>query len=350
MNLEALDFPLPDDRVATHPPDQREDAKLLVARPGIDEMAHLCFQDFPDILRSTDVLVFNNSRVLPARFVARKSTGGKVEGLWLAERSPEEGECLLIGNRLKVGQTFETESGALKIQEERQGGRWIVKSPEGLSWRDFLYLSGSPPLPPYIRSRRRALGLPEESPEDTDRYQTIWADKGESVAAPTASLHFDTGVIAALAEKNIASAQLTLEIGPGTFYPVTSRKVQNHTMHAERYEVSLEVRELLAETKGSGGRVVAIGTTVARVLETIADGGPLKGETDLFILPGHEFKGVDALLTNFHTPRSTLLGLVGAFAQHLGAVEGLDWVKSCYGHAIEKEYRFFSYGDCSFWE
>lgn len=350
MKLEDLDFPLPEDRVATHPPPRREDARLLVAQPGGGGISHRNFPDLPSLLETGDLLVFNDTRVVPARFVARKATGGKVEGLWLADRGPREAECLLIGNRLAAGKEFETDSGALCILEDCGKGRWILVSPAGLSWREFLQQSGRPPLPPYILGRRRALGEPEESEEDALRYQTIWAEGPGSVAAPTASLHFDEGVLGALKEAEIGSVRLTLEVGPGTFLPVDSERVEDHSMHAEKYEVSSETEEAIAETRSGGGRVVAVGTTVCRVLETLAHGGPSSGETDLFILPGHQFRGVDALLTNFHTPRSTLLGLVGAFASHLGAGDGLRWVKSCYRQAIEEGYRFYSYGDCSLWK
>lgn len=348
MKLEELDFALPETLIALHPEQRRADARMLVAQPENATFAHETFSHLASFLRSDDLLVLNDTRVLPARLHLQKTTGGLVEGLFLQEQAPGFALCMLSAGRLRPGVELVFEdTPVLRLSEKRERGSWLVEKLSVETWPELLGRIGATPLPPYIRRLR---GLAEEavdSEEDRERYQTIWAASDGSVAAPTASLHFDATILQELEQAGVEIAHLTLHVGQGTFLPVETERVEDHPMHAEVFEVNEALAAKIKVTQGRGGRVIAAGTTVCRALEAWALGH--EGSTDLMILPGFPFQVVGGLLTNFHTPQSTLLALVGAMAQHLGHQDGLAFVKQVYAEAIDKEYRFFSYGDASLW-
>ncbi|RMH02719.1 MAG: tRNA preQ1(34) S-adenosylmethionine ribosyltransferase-isomerase QueA [Planctomycetota bacterium] len=351
MRTEDLDFPLPEELIALHPPAERTASRLMAVDCAAGEWRHLGFRDLPALLRPGDLLVLNDTRVVPARIVARKPTGGRVEGLWLGERPDGRGLFLLSGSRLRPGTELHTANGGyrLRLTERVAPGRWLLEDESGRGWLRLLAEAGATPLPPYIRSRRERAGEPDDSPEDRARYQTVFAARDGAVAAPTAGLHFDQELLVGLRAAGVATATLTLHVGEGTFLPVTTERLEDHPMHAERYEVPAAARESIERTRAAGGRIVAAGTTVCRALESFARDGRAAGATELFLRPGSRFLLTDALLTNFHTPRSTLLALVAAFAEQRGAPDGLALVKRAYAAAVARRYRFYSYGDASFW-
>ena len=356
MRTEELDFPLPDELIALHPPAARSASRLLAVRCAAGEWRHRGFRDLPDLLRPEDLLVFNDTRVVPARVVGHKDTGGRVEGLWLREHGDGLAEFLLSGSRLRPGVEIQLAIGKnrLRLASKLAPGRWLLEDVGRVGWLRLLSESGATPLPPYIRSRRETLGEADDSAEDRIRYQTVFAEAAGAVAAPTAALHFDDEILAALDARGVRRVALTLHVGPGTFQPITAPSIEDHAMHRERYSVPPATLEALRRQRDAGGRVVAVGTTVCRVLESLPEtpwpGAGLVGETGIFLRPGSPFRWTDALLTNFHTPSSTLLALVAAFAEARGAPRGLDFVKRVYAAAVAERYRFFSYGDSSFWE
>lgn len=291
-------------------------------------------RDFPSLLRAQDLLVFNDTRVIPARLHALKESGGRVEVM--LER-PLEGHTALVHARaskpLRPGMPLSSRGGALRVVEKR-ADLWVIELPEPAL--PFFERYGQVPLPPYIRR--------EPDAADIQRYQSIFARRQGAVAAPTASLHFDEALLAALEARGVERAFVTLHVGAGTFQPVRAEAVGAHVMHAEFVEVTPETCARIAATRARGGRVVAVGTTVVRALESAAGGGELRpyvGDSTLFIVPGFRFRVVDAMLTNFHLPESTLLMLVSAFA-------GREPVLAAYRHAVAEGYRFFSYGDAMF--
>jgi len=290
-------------------------------------------RDLPSLLRAGDLLVFNDTRVLPARLFAHKGSGGKVE--ILVERMLDEYNCLAqvrASKTPKAGSTLLLEDGSELIVLGREGEFFMLQSVE-LPMATLMQKLGHMPLPPYIER--------PDSAEDLDRYQTVYASKPGAVAAPTAGLHFDQELLQALDRQGISRACLTLHVGAGTFQPVRTERIEDHQMHAEYLEVPQAVCEAVAETKARGGRVIAVGTTSVRSLETAAASGELqafKGDSRIFIYPGYRFRVVDGMITNFHLPESTLLMLVSAFA-------GTDAIRSAYAHAVRERYRFFSYGD-----
>lgn len=360
MRSDELDYPLPPQRVATSPASPRDSARLLVVHVDRGTIEHRTVRDLPALLEPTDALVFNTTSVMPARIVARRASGGAVEGLALA---PVEGEerlwrVLLRGSaRLRPGERLRLESeegsfagDALEL-EARDGEAWRARfleagSAQPADPRRVLARSGHVPLPPYILGARRERGEAVERPEDRRWYQTVYAHggAGRSVAAPTAGLHFTAELLEALERRGTRRIDVTLEVGPGTFKPVSAETLEAHLMHRERFEVSAAALAALRAQREAGGRVVAVGTTSVRTLESLPsplprpDCGPITGETDLLIAPGHAFRVVDALLTNFHLPRSTLLALVAAMV-------GLERLKAIYAEAIAGGYRFYSYGD-----
>jgi S-adenosylmethionine:tRNA ribosyltransferase-isomerase len=302
---------------------------------------HRTFADLAEQLDPGDLLVRNNTRVIPARLVGRRvQTGGKWKGLFLCEQSgglwevlaatrgrPKPGEHVIVGQGLKLQLEARGDAGQWTVRPLGSGGREI-------SAVELLEIHGQTPLPPYIRRGRETTG-------DRQAYQTIYAQRPGSVAAPTAGLHFTQELFARLAKRRIDWVDLTLHIGLGTFRPIETERVEDHVMHAEWAELSSEAVAAILRRRQRGGRVVAVGTTSARTLETASLGGalrPFAGQTRLFIQPGHEFHGFDALITNFHLPRSSLLTLVSAFA-------GIDLTRAAYAEAIRCRYRFFSYGD-----
>jgi len=330
-------YDLPDELIARHPAARRSDSRLLHLDGRGGAVADLRFTDLPDLLRAGDLLVFNETRVIPARLHGHKATGGKVE--LLLER--------VVGGGRALVQLRSSKAPAPDSLVHLPGGRCarVVGREDDFWVLDFggdpaavFEAHGEMPLPPYLR---RAA---EES--DRERYQTVYARVPGAVAAPTAGLHFDAALLDACARAGVASAQVTLHVGAGTFQPVRVDDLRDHRMHAEFTEVPTATCEAVAACRTRGGRVVAVGTTAVRALESAAQGGrltPYTGDTRLFITPGYRFQVVDALITNFHLPESTLLMLVAAFA-------GPGHVLAAYRHAVAARYRFFSYGDAMFVE
>jgi S-adenosylmethionine:tRNA ribosyltransferase-isomerase len=338
MDFSFLDYELPLHLIAQDPCPERDRSRLLVVRRADASLAHRTFRDLPELLSPGDLLVLNDTRVVAARLLGRRAgTGGKWEGLFLRAFADGTWElfCQTRG-RLVEGEAIEVEPGPLKLclLEKLPEGRWRVRPGTPGSAFDLLQRHGQVPLPPYIRKGRAET-------RDGERYQTVFARQAGAVAAPTAGLHFTPEVFAALRQRGIAWAFVTLHVGPGTFQPIQAEDVTRHRMHSEWGELPEATARAVLDRKELGGRVVAVGTTSVRVLETVAASGPLRpwsGETDLFILPPFPFRAVDALVTNFHLPRSTLLLLVAAFA-------GVELTRRAYRTAVEHQYRFYSYGD-----
>jgi len=330
MRLSDFDFELPPELIAQHPGTRRADSRLLhVTR---DSLADLHFADLPSLLAPGDLLVFNDTRVLRARLHGTKDTGGRIEAL--VERVLDEREALVqlrASKPPKPGTRLHWRAGGAMVLA-REGEFWRLRFDEPV--HACLRREGELPLPPYITRAPEA--------RDEERYQTVYARAPGSVAAPTAGLHFDEAMLARLRERSVRLAFVTLHVGAGTFQPVRVDDLSLHRMHAERYEVPEATARAIDETRARGGRVLAVGTTSLRTLESAADDDgrvrPGRGETRLFVTPGYRFRVVERLLTNFHLPRSTLLMLVSAFA-------GVDRVRTAYAHAISRRYRFFSYGD-----
>jgi len=332
MRTDEFDFVLPERLIAQHPPERRGASRLLHVHDGVLEDRR--FADLLQLVRPNDVLVLNDTRVIKARLFGSKESGGKVEVL--VERVLNAHEVLaqvrashapLAGSRMLL-------AGTLAVEVLGRAGEFFHLRFDGKEdVLDLLERHGQLPLPPYIT---HAAGG-----EDEQRYQTVFAKTAGAVAAPTAGLHFDEAMLQALRDKGVRISYVTLHVGAGTFQPVRAEHIHEHSMHSERYEIPQATVDAIAETRARQGRVFAVGTTSLRALESAADSGELRagnGETDIFITPGYRFRMVDVLLTNFHLPRSTLLMLVCAFA-------GMDAMLEAYRHAVEKEYRFFSYGD-----
>jgi S-adenosylmethionine:tRNA ribosyltransferase-isomerase len=331
-------YDLPTELIAQQPADQRSASRLLVLDGATGNMRDLQFIDLPDLLQPGDLLVFNDTRVIPARLLGQKDSGGNVEVL--VERILDSHRVLAhtrASKSPKPGQRLFFDQGAELTVLGRRGELFELAFPSGQSAIDVLETIGHVPLPPYIER--------QDNDSDRERYQTIYADRPGAVAAPTAGLHFDDQMMQQLAVRNIETAFVTLHVGAGTFQPVRVDNIKEHKMHSEYLEVSEAVCNRIRETRAMGGRVVAIGTTVVRALETAADDTgvvhPYQGDTTIFIYPGYRFKVIDAMVTNFHLPESTLLMLVCAFA-------GKEHVLAAYHHAVENSYRFFSYGDAMF--
>lgn len=331
MRRSDFTFDLPADLIAQVPLSERSASRLLVLQGSSGALADRQFADLPQLLQPGDLLVFNDTRVVPARVYGTKPSGGRVE-LFL-ERPTAERRALVqmrASKAIQPGLQVQTAGGPVTVIG-KQDDLWDVELPcEVLT---FFEAQGHVPLPPYIT---RA-----DDVADRERYQSLFARVPGAVAAPTASLHFDHSVLAALAERGVASAQLTLHVGAGTFQPLRVDDLAQHVMHAERYVVDAALVAAVQACRARGGRVVAVGTTVARALESAAADGslsPSAGDTRLFITPGFVFRVVDALVTNFHLPESTLLMLVAALA-------GREQVLAAYAHAVQQRYRFFSYGD-----
>lgn len=342
--LDHYDYQLPEELIAQEPLRRRGDARLLVVRRATGTIEHAHVRDLPDYLAADDCLVFNDTKVVPARLVGyRESTRGRWQGLFLAA-DPATGWWRIIGHtrgKLQPGERIVLvdaegrEAFAITLLARQEAGAWAVRpEAEGDAW-SLLERAGRTPLPPYIRGG-------ESFERDRSRYQTVYAERPGAVAAPTAGLHFDHELLERLRARGLASAHVTLHVGLGTFRPVSVERLDEHVMHAEWGELTTETAEKLrAARQRPGGRIVAIGTTSVRVLETAARAGELaawSGETSLFIRPPHRFQAVDALFTNFHLPRSTLLILVRTFG-------GDELLRRAYQEAILEQYRFFSYGD-----
>ncbi len=331
-------YHLPETLIAQKPAACRRDSRLLVLGRKDNEPQDRVFRDLPGLLRPNDLLVFNNTRVMAARMFARKQTGGRVE--ILIERLLDEDQALAhlrSSKSPKAGSWLDIEGGGRVQVVGRRDDLFELQS-DSTSFSDLMSRSGHMPLPPYID---RA-----DTEFDQERYQTVYAERPGAVAAPTAGLHFDLEMLGQLKDMGIETASVTLHVGAGTFRPVRVDRLEDHVMHSEYVEVSEQVCRQVQATKARGGRVVAVGTTSVRCLEAAsATGGiqPLAGDTKLFITPGYRFNCVDAMITNFHLPESTLLMLVSAFS-------GYSQIMAAYAHAVEQEYRFFSYGDALFLE
>lgn len=338
MKVSLFDYNLPEELIAQYPLEKRDLSRLMVLNRSTRSIEHTIFAQLPEFLSPGDLVVINNTKVIPARLIGKKErTGGSVEILLLSPRGKGLWEALVKhSSRIQKGTKVIFGDGrfSAQIMDRTEADGRLIKFESNGDLGRLLEEYGRPPLPPYIKR--------EIKDEDKERYQTIYAKENGAVAAPTAGLHFTESVFAKMKARNIKTAELTLHVGLGTFQPVRVENVEEHNMHAETFRISPEVAQIINDTKASGGRIVAVGTTSVRALESSVDSNgrivPRSGSTDMFIYPGHRFRVVDALITNFHLPRSTLLMLVSAFA-------GRDFIMSAYQEAIRERYRFYSYGD-----
>jgi len=352
LRLDDFDYDLPEDRIALRPAIPRDSARLVVVRPGAEpELDDRIVRDLPDILAPGDTLVFNDTRVIPAQLTARRVSRGETEreiGITLHKRKSgnrwrafaRPGRKVAEGDRLAVS-GLEREALYARVEEKSGGEVMLAFEAESEALDALIDAAGAMPLPPYIASRR-----PPDA-RDREDYQTMFAAREGAVAAPTAGLHFTPELMDRLAARGIGWETVTLHVGAGTFLPVKVEDIADHRMHSEWGEINAETADRLNETRARGGRIVCVGTTCLRILETAVtrDGKimPFSGETDIFITPGYTFRAIDALMTNFHLPRSTLMMLVAAFS-------GLERIKRAYTHAVHNGYRFYSYGDaCLLW-
>ncbi len=335
MKTDDFNYDLPPEHIAQTPATPRDASRLLVLNRQTGMVQHSIFHQLPEFLQPGDLLVLNETRVIPARIFARKvPTGGRVEILLLHQENERTWECLVGGKGLSAGRQLQLEDGpAAQILEVLDGPRRLVRFEQALD--TYLAGSGQMPLPPYIHT-------PLADPE---RYQTVYARQPGSAAAPTAGLHFTPGLLEHLREIGIGLTTVTLHVGLDTFAPVTEESPEEHKIHTEWCQLSSQAAELINRTHQQGGRIIAVGTTSVRTLETAAQRAlpgelvkPFSGSTDLFILPGYQFKAIDAMITNFHLPRSTLIMLVSAFA-------GREKILDTYQLAVQAGYRFYSFGD-----
>ncbi|MCT4544584.1 MAG: tRNA preQ1(34) S-adenosylmethionine ribosyltransferase-isomerase QueA [Vallitalea sp.] len=336
MKREDFDFNLPEELIAQDPLEDRASSRLLVLNKETGDVEHRIFKDIIDYLNEGDCLVLNNTKVIPARLIgSREETKGKVEFLLLKRLENDKWEVMVKpGRKAKPGNRIEFGDGLLKAEvlEVVEGGNRIVKFEYEGIFEQVLDELGQMPLPPYITHQL----------QEKERYQTVYAKHSGSAAAPTAGLHFTPELLNTIEEKGIKVAYVTLHVGLGTFRPVKVDNILEHTMHSEYYWIDESQANIINETRKNGGRIIAVGTTSSRTLESVADENgyinPSKGWTDIFIYPGYKFKVVDALITNFHLPESTLIMLVSALA-------GRENVLNAYNIAVEEKYRFFSFGD-----
>ena len=336
MNIEEFDYDLPESLIAQTPLKHRDQSRLLVMGRESGKTTHQHFADVIDYFKEGDTLVLNDTRVMPARlFGIKEETGAKVEMLMLTHIEDNDWEVLLKpAKRIKVGQRLSFGDGKIVaecIEELDQGGRIMRLHYEGIL-QERLDELGEMPLPPYIKERL----------DDPDRYQTVYAKESGSAAAPTAGLHFTDELLEVIRAKGIRIVFITLHVGLGTFRPVSVDNIDDHEMHSEYYQISEDTAQLLNKTRREGGRIISVGTTTTRTLETVRSQHDqfvaASGWTDIFIYPGYEFKAIDGLITNFHLPKSTLVMLVSAFSTR-------ENVLNAYREAVERQYRFFSFGD-----
>jgi S-adenosylmethionine:tRNA ribosyltransferase-isomerase len=334
-----FDYELPAELIAQYAAEPRDSARLLVLRRDTGRIEHRGMRDFPACLRAADLLVLNDTRVIPARLYGRKQTGGRME--ILVERLRGDRECLAQLRDAKSARTgtritIDNSDGACVEVLGREGEFFALRRTDGGTVMEILEKAGHVPLPPYINR--------DDEPADREQYQTIFARRPGAVAAPTAGLHFTPDLFAAIKDRGVDLGYVTLHVGAGTFQPLRTPDVESHRMHSEWYEVTESLCGQVHQARKRGGRIVAVGTTSVRCLESASRGGtlqPVRGETDIFIYPGFQFRAVDAMLTNFHLPRSTLLMLICAFA-------GRERVLAAYREAVGARYRFYSYGDAMF--
>ena len=339
MKVTDFDFYLPEELIAQHPLEERDHSRLMVLDKETGEIEHKIFHDIINYLNEGDTLVLNNTRVMPARLIGEKeNTGGKIEFLLLKRVGKDRWECLAKpGKSARVGRKFTFGDGKLKaevVDVLEDGNRIVEFTYEGI-WEEVLDSLGEMPLPPYIHERL----------EDRERYQTVYSKEEGSAAAPTAGLHFTKELLQEIKDKGVNIAYVTLHVGLGTFRPVKVETIENHDMHSEFYVLDEENAKIINDAKKNGKRVISVGTTSTRTLETIGDeNGFVKaqsGWTNIFIYPGYKFKVVNNLITNFHLPESTLIMLVSALA-------GREHVLNAYNEAVKEKYRFFSFGDAMF--
>ena len=341
MKVSDFNYDLPEELIAQHPYDKRDEARLMVLHRNTKQIEHKVFKDIIDYLEPGDCLVLNDTKVIPARLYGKKDTGAKVEFLLLKRIENDDWEAMVRpGNKLKAGAKVSFGDGILQAEvlETLEGGNRRVRfTYEGI-FNEILDKVGLMPLPPYIK---------ENIKEENEKYQTVYAKYEGSAAAPTAGLHFTEELLEKIKEKGVEIAKVTLHVGIGTFRPVKVENIEEHKMHSEHFYVKQIEADKINKAKDTGHRVVAVGTTSCRVLESVSDeNGKMKEietDTSIFIYPGYKFKCVDALITNFHLPESTLIMLVSSLA-------GKDFIMKAYKEAVEKRYKFFSFGDAMFIE
>ena len=340
MKTDLFNYDLPPELIAQHPPERRELARMMVLHRDSGRIEHKTIADIDDYLHAPDVLVLNNTKVIPARIFGHKTaSGGKVELLLLEETTPSEWKVLMkTSRRPKVGDHLSLCSGKATAEMLYDGeqGEAVLKIESDRPLMEILDEEGVPPLPPYIARKEQT---PEQIEEDKNRYQTVYASEPGAAAAPTAGLHFTPEIFQSLEKQGVSKAELTLHVGLGTFRPVSAEIITDHEMHHEHYAVSEEAAQTINTAKHDGGRVVAVGSTSVRTLESLPLIGASEGSTNIYIYPPYAFKHVDAILTNFHLPKSTLLMMMSAFA-------GRKLMMQAYETAVAEHYRFFSYGDC----
>lgn len=341
MDVELFDYELPKDLIAQHPHIPRDECKLMVCDRKTGKTTHTIFKNIINFLNKGDLLVLNDTKVIPARIFAKKETGGKIEIFLLEKLDKNKFLCLTRGKIKKITDVTLKNGQTARITRLENSDKRIVEFGETSNIYELLEEIGEVPLPPYIKrcydnyNRER----------DFEYYQTVFAKKMGAVASPTAGLHFTEELLERIKNKGVRITYITLHVGIGTFRPVKVKEVEKHKMHSEKFEISKETAEVINSTKLSGGRIIAVGTTVVRTLESAVNKKglvePINSETDIFIYPRYKFKIIDALITNFHLPKSTLLMLVSAFYNR-------EKILKCYEEAIEKKYRFFSFGDAMF--
>ena len=334
MKLSDFDYHLPPERIAQTPIEPRHDSRLLVVDRTRSDLTHTTFWQISDYLKPGDLLVVNQTRVIPARLQARKDTGGRAEVLLLRRENQLEWRAMVGGKNIKTGRRLQIDNGpGAEVIADLGGPRRLVRFDEPIE--PYLETAGEMPLPPYIHTRL----------QDPERYQTVYAAQQGSAAAPTAGLHFTPELITHLENRGVGFCRVTLHVGLDTFAPVTEEDVRQHTIHTEWCEVTPEAAKTINAAHAAGGRIIAVGTTSVRTLESAAGSTPeddivepFCGATDLYILPGYQFRAVDAIITNFHLPRSTLVMMISAFM-------GRQRLLETYAEAIQREYRFYSFGD-----
>ncbi len=346
MLLSDYDYNLPEDLIAQMPADKRENSRMMVLDRKNGTITHKHFYDIVDILEKDTLLVMNNTRVLPARLIGHKDTGAKIEVFLLSQKEGKLWDVLIKPSKRIKPDTVIKISDELSVKAVKrleENGEWLVELIyESNNILDVLHRNGQIPLPPYIERK-----TPDEDLKklDFERYQTVYAEDEKSVAAPTAGLHFTKEILKKLENKGVELAYITLNVGLGTFRPVQCDNIEDHKMHSETFEISEKAATQINEAKAKGKKIVAVGTTTVRTLETAYQKygciKPCHDHSELFIYPPYEFKVIDNLITNFHLPKSTLLMLVSALA-------GKDFIFKAYREAIENKYRFFSYGDCMY--